>query len=51
MNQILPGYHSQDPEVCAWVVENFKHLVDQNHTVKLWVSASEQVLQQQGEIS
>jgi hypothetical protein len=46
MNQILPGYHRTDPAVCEWVVKNFEHLVDHNHTVKLWVTASRQVLEQ-----
>jgi hypothetical protein len=46
-NTILPGFHSTDPEVCQWVVEQYENRDNKNLTLVEWVAASKAILEQQ----
>ena len=45
MSLLLCGFHSTDPEVCKWVIENYQNRTNQNKTLKEWVEASKQHLE------
>jgi hypothetical protein len=45
MSLLLCGFHSTDPEVCKWVIENYQNRTNQNKTLKEWVEASKQQLE------
>jgi len=47
INNILPGFHSTDPEVCRWVVEQYENRDNKNLILVEWVAASKAILEKE----